>query len=173
MLFVFTNYTLKNIFPITVQDKGVSKGLAESVLSTVREREGKIKGSIYELREIIEDLRMQVVGGMTAALDKSCLVPSLLANCATWLDVKQHTVDRLDSIQDLFGRVLLQVPQSSPRLATRAALGLTGMQWHLWEEKVLLLQEETTVWPTGAAGTGDDGLAWPGRESKIYLTEKN
>ena len=53
--------------------------------------------------------------------------------------MKQHTVDRLDSIQDLFGRVLLQVPQSSPRLATRAALGLTGMQWRLWEEKVLLL----------------------------------
>ena len=91
----------------------------------MKDREGKVKGSIYELRAIIEDFRMQAVGGIEAALDlyESCVVPSLLANCATWLGVKQHTVDRLDGIQDLFGRVLLQVPQSSPRLATRAALG--------------------------------------------------
>ena len=118
-----------------------SEGLSESVQCTVKDREGKVKGSIYELRAIIEDFRMQAVGGIEAALDlyESCVVPSLLANCPTWLGVKQHTVDRLDSIQDLFGRVLLQVPQSSPRLATRAALGLTGMKWRLLEEKVLLL----------------------------------
>ena len=118
-----------------------SEGLSESVQCTVKDREGKVKGSIYELRAIIEDFRMQSVGGIEAAIDlyESCVVPSLLANCATWLDVKQHTVDRLDSTQDLFGCVLLQVPLSSPRLATRAALGLTGMKWRLWEEKVLLL----------------------------------
>ena len=118
-----------------------SEGLAKSVQCTVKDREGKVKGSIYELRAIIEDFRMQAVGGIEAALDlyESCVVPSLLANCATWLDIKQQTVDRLDGIQDLFGRVLLQVPLSSPRLATRAALGLTGMKWRVWEEKVLLL----------------------------------
>ena len=107
----------------------------------MKDREGKVRGSIYELRAIIEDFRMQSVGGIEAAIDlyESCVVPSLLANCATWLDIKQQTVDRLDSIQDLFGRVLLQVPLSSPRLATRAALGLTGMRWRVWKEKILLV----------------------------------
>ena len=45
----------------------------------------------------------------------------------------------LVATQSLFGRVLLHVPQSSPRLATQAALGLSGMKWRIWEEKILLV----------------------------------
>ena len=44
-----------------------SLGLPQSVEATVKEREAKIKGSIYELRALIEDFRMQVVGGLEAA----------------------------------------------------------------------------------------------------------
>ena len=113
-------------------------GLAASVEATVKDREGKIKGSIYELRTIVEDFRMQAVGGIESAIDlyESCIVPSLLANCSTWMEIKDQTVKRLDEIQDLFGRARLQVLQSSPRLATRAALGLQGMQWRVWEAKI-------------------------------------
>ena len=45
-----------------------SEGLAKSVQCTVKDREGKVKGSIYELRAIIENFRMQSVGGIEAAL---------------------------------------------------------------------------------------------------------
>ena len=118
-----------------------SEGLSASVESTVKEREGKVKGSIYELRAIVEDFRMQAVSGIESAIDlyESCIVPSLLANCSTWTDIKEQTVKRLDATQDLFGRVLLQVPQSSPRLATRASLGQLGMKWRIWEAKILLV----------------------------------
>ena len=53
------------------------EGLSESVQCTVKDREGKVKGSIYELRAIIEDFRMQAVGGIEAALDlyESCVGP--------------------------------------------------------------------------------------------------
>ena len=34
---------------------------------------------------------------------------------------------------------LLQVPQSTPKLSVRAALGLLGSRWRIWEEKVLLV----------------------------------
>ena len=44
----------------------------------------------------------------------------------------------MDAIQDLFGRVLLQLPASTPRLAIRGALGLLGMRWRVWHEKLLL-----------------------------------
>ena len=62
-----------------------SQGLSASVEATVKERSSKIKGSIYELRAVIEDFRMQSVGGMEAAIDlyESCIVPSLIANCST------------------------------------------------------------------------------------------
>ena len=56
------------------------------------------------------------------------------------MEIRKETEDKLDAIQDLFGRVLLQVPQSTPRLATRAALGLQGMKWRVWQAKVLLVE---------------------------------
>ena len=119
-----------------------SQGLSASVEATVKERSSKIKGSIYELRAVVEDFRMQSVGGMEAAIDlyESCIVPSLIANCSTWLDIKKDTEDRLDGLQDLFGRVLLKLPQSTPRLAIRGALGLLGMRWRVFQEKVLLVK---------------------------------
>ena len=118
-----------------------SLGLTESVAATVSEKTGKVKGSIYELRELMEDFRMQSIGGIEAAIDlyESSIVPSLLANCATWLNMDKKIEDKLDSIQDLFGRVLLKAPQSTPRLAVRGALGLQGMKFRVWQEKVLLI----------------------------------
>ena len=70
---------------------------------------------------VIEDVRMQALGGMEAGIDiyESSSVPSLLSNCASWLEIQKHTIDKLDALQDLFGRVLLQAPQSTPRLAIR------------------------------------------------------
>ena len=105
-----------------------SAGLTESVAATIRDRESKVKGSIYELRAIIEDFRMQTIGGMEASIDlyEACIIPSLLSNCSSWLEIDQKCEDKLDAIQDLFGRVLLQVPKSTPRLAIRGALGAGG-----------------------------------------------
>ena len=115
---------------------------------------------------------MQAVGGIEAAIDlyESCIVPSLLANCSTWMEAKEQTEKRLDAVQDLFGRVLLQVPQSSPRLATRAALGLLGMRWRLWQEKILLVmaiweQEESCL--AREVLTEQVRLGWPGLGAEV------
>ena len=78
----------------------------------------------------MEDFIMQAVGEVESAiaLYESCIILSLLSNAATWMEIRKETEYKLDDIQDLFGRVLLQVPQSTPSLATRAALGLQGMK---------------------------------------------
>ena len=115
-----------------------SQGLAESVEATVKDRNAKVKGSLYELRALVEDVRMQAVGGLGAAIDlyESCIVTSLLANCSTWTEIKKKSEEDLDALQDLFCRVLLQVPQSTPKLSARAALGLLGMSLRIKKEKV-------------------------------------
>jgi hypothetical protein len=119
-----------------------SRGLSASIEATIDDRAAKIKGSIYELRAVIEDFRMQAVGGMEAAIDlyESCIVPSLIANCSTWMEMKKEAEEKLDSLQDLFGRVLLKMPQSTPRMAIRGALGLLGMRFRVYQEKVLLVK---------------------------------
>ena len=85
-----------------------SQGLSASVRATVKDRTGKVKGSLYELRVVMEDVRMQAVGGFKAALDlyESCIVPSLMANWSTWMEIDKKTEDELDALQDLFGRAL-------------------------------------------------------------------
>ena len=55
------------------------------------------------------------------------------------MEISKKTEEDLDALQDLFSRVLLQVPQSTPRLSARAALGLLGMSWRIKQEKVLLV----------------------------------
>ena len=139
-----------------------SRGLTESVQATIKDREAKVKGSIYELSSIIEDFPMQAVGGMEAAIDlyEACIMPSLLSNGSTWLDIDKKCKDSLDAIQDLFSRVLLQLPASTPRLAIWTALGLLGLlglRWRVWQEKLLLFlaiqeQEEGTDGRTAENG---------------------
>ena len=119
-----------------------SNGLKESVEATIKAREPKIKGSIYELRALTEDYRMQAVGGCQSALDlyESCIIPSLLTNAGTWVDMSEKAVNILDTTQDTFARVLMALPFSAPRASLRAALGLLGGKWRVWEAKLLLLQ---------------------------------
>jgi hypothetical protein len=119
-----------------------SMGLSASVDSTIKGREAKIRGAIYELRSLTEDFRMQSVGGCQAALDmyEACIIPSLLTNAGTWVEISEGAIEMLDDLQDTFGRVLLSLPLSTPRASLRAALGLLGMKWRVWEQKILLVQ---------------------------------
>ena len=83
-----------------------SEGLRASTEASIRDRVGKVKGSIYELRSLIEDFRMQVVGGMRAAIDlfESCTVSSLLTNSGTWTEITDREFKLLDNMQDMFCR---------------------------------------------------------------------
>ena len=118
-----------------------SEGLTASVQATIKDRTSKVKGSIYELRSLIEDFRMQAVGGMQSAIDlyESCIVPSLLTNCGTWTEITKKEESLLDDCQDIFCRAVLQVPVSSPKCSLRAVFALTGMRWRVMEAKVLLV----------------------------------
>ena len=116
-----------------------SKGLRASTAASNRDKVAKVKGSIYKLCALMEDFRMQVVGGMRAAINiyKSCIVSSLLTNSGTWTEITDREIKLLDDIQDTFCRALLQVPLSTPKASLRAAFGLVGMQFRVMESKIL------------------------------------
>ena len=114
-----------------------SNGLAQSVDATVTARTGKITGAIMEVMAVIEDMRMQVMGGMMGALDlwNHALIPSLLANCGTWTEISKGTLSKLEDLQNLF---LRRVPTSTPKIALRAEAGLLSMKHRVGAEKVAL-----------------------------------
>ena len=94
-------------------------GARASVEATIAERAGKIKGAIFEVKSIIDDFQMQAVGGMMAAWElwEKAMVPSLLAGAGTWVGATENEYDKCDKLQEMFWRVMLEVPESCPRIA--------------------------------------------------------
>ena len=85
---------------------------------------------------------MQSVGGCQSALDlyETCIIPSLLSNAGTRVEISDKSVKLLDKIQDTLGKVLLLLPASAQGASLRAALGLVGMKWRAWEANISLIQ---------------------------------
>ena len=69
-----------------------------------------------------EDYRLQVCGGMMGAIDifNMAICPSLLANCATWMNLNKDTIKKLYAIQKLFLKVVLRLPSSTVLPSYRA-----------------------------------------------------
>ena len=114
-----------------------------SAEATIQERTGRIKGATREIKQIIEDFRMQSIGGLMAAWElwEKALIPSLLSGAGTWfgLGSKSKAIDMCDNLQNYFWRVILSVPESCPKVALRCETSMMGMKWRIWLRKILLL----------------------------------
>ena len=96
-----------------------SDGNRASYAATIAELEGKINGAAFEVQSLIEDFKMQAIGGIMAAweLYEKAMVPSLLSGVGTLMGISNVEIDRLDSVQDIFWRLMLCVPESCPKVA--------------------------------------------------------
>lgn len=61
-------------------------GLSASINATIKGREGRIIGAIIEVRSILEDCRLQSIGGSLAGLEiwELALIPAILNNAETF-----------------------------------------------------------------------------------------
>ena len=116
-------------------------GLSASINATIDDRAGKIKASMYEVAAIVEDFRMQAVGGLRSAWDlwNLAIVPSLLSNCGVWTEMEEKSMDRLEEMQNSFIRRVLQVPVSTPKVSLRPETGLLSMKLRIWKEKIRMV----------------------------------
>ena len=56
----------------------------------------------------------------------------------TWATKNEE--EMCDKMQDLFWRVMLEVPESCPRIALRAETRMSNMKHRIWQQKLLLLK---------------------------------
>ena len=79
-------------------------GLSASISVTIKEREGRIISAIVEIKSILEDCRLESIGGSLAGLEiwELAIIPMLLNNCDTWLNITEETETILESLQELF-----------------------------------------------------------------------
>ena len=116
-------------------------GLAASVQATISDRMGRITAATHEIKAVLDDFRLQAVGGMMGAWDlwNMAVVPSLMNNCSTWIGISSKLVESLESTQERYVRLMLEVPVSTPKIALRAETGLMSMKHRIWNEKVNLV----------------------------------
>ena len=93
-------------------------GLA-SVHATLLDREGKVKGAIREAIAIMEDFRMQKIGGLLGGIDRweVAIIPSLLNNAETWVEINETCLQLLEELQNSFIRKLFRTKKTAPKLA--------------------------------------------------------
>ena len=116
-------------------------GLAASAKATVKKSCGKYFSAIMEISSILQDFRIDSVGGIKAglAIYELALVPSLLNNADTWVDISKETVNRLESMQNTMFRYLIAVLNSTPQPILRFELGHLSMKEKNHIKKLCLL----------------------------------
>ena len=122
-------------------DQISSRGLADSVHVTISKRRGKVLQSIFEIRAVLDDCRSHVTGGMITGLDiwEMAVLPFLLNNCESWLSIPATAIKELDKLQNLFYRVLLDVPTGCPIPAMYWDCGDLTMENRIIKKKLMFL----------------------------------
>ena len=114
------------------------EGLQKSVEITVNKRFGLALNAVVELKCVIEDFRMHKLGGISCGLMifNMAILPALLYNSETWLEVDDATIGRLDRLQLILLRSLFSVPSSTPIPALNWDSGQLSMTHRINERKL-------------------------------------
>ena len=96
---------------------------------------------IFEARAIIEDCRINSIGGLSAGVDiwELAYLPTLLNNCQTWVEIGETTIQKLDDLQHTMYRTLLSVPQSTPWPALVWDCGGIKMKFRIMLKKLVFV----------------------------------
>jgi hypothetical protein len=118
-----------------------TRGMAGSVEATIMKRLGRIKGVMYEVSAIMSDPRMQAMGGMAGAWDiwERSIIPSLLANCGSWVGISRKAIELADEAQNMYCRLIYSCPASTPKPVLRGEAGLLNCEHRIMLEKVCLV----------------------------------
>ena len=164
----FGNFSLK----ISKEEKYLGQvlhedGPAASVAATVGGRAGRFKGACFEIKSVIEEFSMQSLGGMIAAktLLERALLPSLLHGSGNWIRMTRKTEDVCDELIYLFWRVMLKVPESTPKVALISETATMRTKWRVWQEKLFVikrLQKQKVASMSRMVYEQQVQLGWPG-----------
>ena len=153
-------------------------GLAASVDATVTKRKGQVISNILETKAVIEDYRSKVVGGINAGLEiwELAILPYLINNSETWVEISKKTVQDLEEMQYMFFRYLLATPRTCPIPALLWETGGVMMEHRINKKKLMFyhhlvnLPEDTLA---SEIAKTQETLSYPGlvRECKTLIEE--
>ena len=111
------------------------------MLETIDRRLGKVRGTMYKAKALMEDFKLQAIAGMEGAwiLWERAILPTLLTGCGAWVGVGKKTYQKLDEIQNEYLRMIYSCPPSTPKPSLRSQAGMVGSKHHIWLEKICVV----------------------------------
>ena len=142
-------------------DQKHTDGIAASVAKTVNDRFWRVMSAILEIKTIIEDNRVHIVGGIMSGVNiwELAVIPAMLNNSETWDEIDKDTMDKLNDLQNTVLRYLLQTPRSTPIPALSWEFGMLPIKYRINQKKMSFLKHIATL--------GDDSLA-----KQVFNTQK-
>ena len=118
-----------------------AEGLSESVWLTVMKRKPRTMISIFEAKSVVQDCRSTTIGGLRVAIDiwEVAILPYLLHNSETWVDMKKKTVKVLNQIQVSFLRNIFATPRTCPTPILLWDTGCLLMEHRVAKQKLLFI----------------------------------
>ena len=129
-------------------------GLGKSAETTINHRFGRIFSSIIEISAILDDFRIDTIGGMVAGLEifELALLPSLLNNSDIWIDLNEESTTKLENLQNSMFRNLFGVPSSTPLPLLRFDVGSLTMEERVHKKKLNFLFHLKSIESESLAG---------------------
>ena len=120
-----------------------------------------------EIVTIVNDWRASTVGGMETALLlwEACCLPSLLHGAGTWTEMSRETERRLNSLQQWFLRLVLQVGPGAPLPSLYWDFSCLEMGLRVDREKLMLALHCRRLGEGALAGqvyAEQQAQGWPG-----------
>ena len=130
---------IKEVGTVKILGDCVSSTPKESIHNTVLKRLGIVKRTIIEIRMIIEDTRASKIGGINLAftLWNSTVVPSLLYNAETWIEIPKKTFELLQNLFNYFYSCIFRIGQGTPKVNYYWQVGGITVENMILQKKLL------------------------------------
>ena len=117
-----------------------SKGNSQSIIATIKSRNGLALSSCMDIINIIEDIRASVIGGLMTGIQmfELCVVPYVLNNSDTWDYIPKEAMDMLEKLENTFYCHLLGTPRKgSPQPSVFWEIGQVPLKYKIMEKTLI------------------------------------
>ena len=113
-------------------------GLEASIVESISSKKGKVERLSREISQLIDDFRMQSLGGLNAAryLWESIIIPSLLYGANTWISISDSSITTLNNIQDGFWKTIFRISNTTPKISLRTESKSLNMKYRIMIQKI-------------------------------------
>lgn len=115
---------------------------------TILQRKNSITGITAELNAITDQLRnSQIHIDAVLQYHNHIIIPRLLLNCETWINLTKQNSTELEKIQNSSLKRLLRLPQSTPSIGLRNELNIPSIENQILKKQLMYLHRVLNLPP--------------------------